>query len=247
MSREHHPRLSPGARRPSSGHDLDAGRHLTRLSRSPLAHELQVEHFPSQQFTLFAKVDMSACSSLRERASRTGRAPTYNDVFVRACAVALTSFPTLNATYERHRVVLQDHIDVAIVIATDGRQASAAVQDADLLSLERVSRETRRLGEASWEGQLPPAADSRPATFTVTNLGMYGVSRFSAYVPPRQAAILSVGAIAPQPVVTEGGTIAAAPLAEIGLTCDHRIVSAADAAFFLERVTQLVTDEVDDL
>ncbi|MGY2066528.1 2-oxo acid dehydrogenase subunit E2 [Blastococcus sp. SYSU DS0619] len=244
MPRNHHPRPVESA--PSEiGHRFDPP-GTAHFTPSPLAADLRSENSPPQQFTLFAKVDMTACMALRARAGRTGPVPTYNDVFVKACAVALTSFPTLNATYERHRVVFQDHIDVAIVIATNGRQASASVQDADVLSLERVSTLTRLLSEATWNGTLPAQADRRPATFTVTNLGMYGVRRFSAYVPPRQAAILSVGAIEVQPVVTAMGTIGTAPIAEVGLTCDHRIVSAADAAFFLERVTQLLTDDVDD-
>lgn len=245
MPHMHHPGPTESAAPSEIGDDLDWP-GVTGFSDSPLAQGLRTEYSPAPQFTLFAKVDMSACMALRAEAGLTRQAPTYNDVFVKACAVALTAFPTLNATYERHRVVLQDYIDVAIIIATNGRQASASVPDADVLSLERVSTETRRLTEASWNGTLPAAADSRPPTFTVTNLGMYGVSRFAAYVPPRQAAILSVGTIEVQPVVTPMGTIGTAPIAEVGLTCDHRIVSAADAAFFLERVTQLLTEDVAD-
>lgn len=199
------------------------------------------------QFTIFAKVDMTSAMQLRQQMQDDGVPATYNDIFVRAAALALTSFPTLNARYERSRIVPQDYIDVGIVIATKGAQTFGSVKDADSLSLPEVSAETRRLSEQAWGGELPGTGRDRPATFTVSNLGMYGVSKFSGYVVPHQAALLSVGAIEVQPVAAADAGVQTLPIAEVGLTCDHRVVSAADAAFFIELLTDLLTSQIGDI
>lgn len=199
------------------------------------------------QFTLFAKVDMTECVALRRRMKVAAPTPTYNDIFVKAAAAALTTFPTLNARFEHHQIVPQEQIDVGIVIATEGSQTFGSVRDAASLTLQEIAVETQRLSQAVWNNEpLPPSA-TREAAFTVSNLGMYGVSKFSGYVVPHQAAIMSIGAIENQPVVTAGSSVEVRPLAELGLTCDHRIVSAADAAFFLHLVRDLLTHDIDQL
>jgi pyruvate dehydrogenase E2 component (dihydrolipoamide acetyltransferase) len=197
------------------------------------------------QFTLFAPVDMTASVELRQQLQRDHCAVTYNDIVVKAVAAALPSFPTVNSRYERTRVVPQPHVDVGIVIATKGAQTFGSVQDADTLSLRDISGETRRLGQAAWDGELRPAA--RPPAFTVSNLGMYGVSRFSGYVVPHQAALLSVGAVEQRPFSTGGCHLDVRPVVELGLTCDHRMVSAVEAAFFLQQLGELLTVDIAEI
>lgn len=217
-------------------------RAATPASTGHVGHDIA-----APQFTIFAKVDMSATVDLRRQLQEGGVAATYNDIFVRAAAVTLTSFPTLNARYENAQVVPQDHIDIGIVIATKGAQTFGSVRDAESLSLRSISRETQRLSQAAWDGEDTEARTSRPSTFTVSNMGMYGVTKFSGYVVPHQAAILSVGAIESQPVSTGASTVQTRPVAELGLTCDHRVVSAADAAFFVQSFGDLLTSRIDEL
>jgi pyruvate dehydrogenase E2 component (dihydrolipoamide acetyltransferase) len=216
---------------------------------SPVHGIADLEHTSAAtpQFTIFAKVDMTACVHLRRLLDGTAKPPTYNDMFVKAAALALTTVPTLNARYERHRIVAQEHVDIGIVIATEGRQTFGSVQDAEALTLAEVSCETQRLSQAVWDGQRAEPVSQRPPAFTVSNLGMYGVTKFSGYVVPHQAAILSIGAIEQRPVVSATSQVEVRPLAELGLTCDHRVVSAADAAFFLECLRELLTDGIDQL
>lgn len=198
------------------------------------------------QFTIFAKIDMTGCMDLRRRTQGSGTPVTYNDIFVKAAAVALATFPTLNARHERHRIVPQTNIDIGIVIATEGRQTFGSIQDADALRLDEVAAETQRLSQAVWNGESARPPHPRPPAFTVSNLGMYGVSKFSGYVVPHEAALLSIGAIEDHPVATASG-VEVRPLAELGLTCDHRVVSAADAAFFLQLVREVLTDDIEQL
>ncbi|MCL3816951.1 2-oxo acid dehydrogenase subunit E2 [Aeromicrobium wangtongii] len=199
------------------------------------------------QFTIFATVDMSRTIELRARLQESGTPATYNDIFIRAVALALASIPTMNARYEHARIVPQEHIDIGVVIATKGAQTFGSVQDAESLSLGEISRQTQRLGHAAWDGTAPDAAETRPAAFTVSNLGMYGVSKFAGYVVPCQAGLLSVGAIEQQPVCTGSSGVQVRPVVELGLTCDHRVVAAADAAFFSQLLGELLTDDIEAL
>ena len=213
-------------------------------------------------FTLQIDVDMEECVELRtelkqisshagapEPSSREPsgpdaprreqlRAPTYNDMVVKACALALREHPTANGSYRDGRLQLHSRVNVGVAVAAEDALVVPTVFDADEKSLGEIARETRALAERVRAATITPP-ELGGGTFTVSNLGMYGVRSFTAIINPPQAAILSVGALAPRAVVREGAVVARNTMT-LTLACDHRILYGAEAAQFLARVRELL-------
>jgi pyruvate dehydrogenase E2 component (dihydrolipoamide acetyltransferase) len=199
-------------------------------------------------FTLQAEIDMEECVSMRAalaQAAAPGSAvPTYNDMVVKACALALREYPRVNGSYRDGIVQLHTRVNVGVAVAVepeDPQQAALVVPtvfDADIKSLGEVARETRALAERVRAGTITPPELSG-GTFTVSNLGMYGIRSFAAIINPPQVAILAVGALAPRAVV-RGEQLAARNTMAATLACDHRVLYGADAARFLARVQALL-------
>jgi pyruvate dehydrogenase E2 component (dihydrolipoamide acetyltransferase) len=219
---------------------------LTRTQQT-IARRMAESKATIPDFTLQMDVDMEECVKLREELKRLSpaEAPTYNDMVVKGCALALREHPRANGSYRDGRVQLHSRINVGVAVAVDSGDGPAAgalvvptVFDAEEKSLGEIARETRALAERVRDGTITPP-ELGGGTFTVSNLGMFGVSSFTAIVNPPQAAILSVGALAPRPVVREGGVVARNTMT-LTLACDHRILYGADAARFLARVRELL-------
>jgi len=178
-------------------------------------------------FTVSADVDMSLLAALRRGAREEGGdAPSLNDFVVKAAALALRDFPRFNASYVDGKVECYSRINVGIAVATDDALLVPVVLDADRKHIEEVATETRRLADATRRRALQPQ-DLRDATFTVSNLGMFGVRSFTAIIDPPQVAILAVGGLRDD-------------LMTVTLTCDHRVVYGADGARFLSRLRELL-------
>jgi pyruvate dehydrogenase E2 component (dihydrolipoamide acetyltransferase) len=197
-------------------------------------------------FTLHAEAEMEQAVELRSqlrKAGRTGDAvPSYNDMAVKACALALREHPRANAAYRDGAFELYERINVGIAVAVEDRLIVPTVFDADGKSLLEIAREARTLAERVRSRQITPAELSG-ATFTVSNLGMYGVASFAAIINPPQAAILAVGELREVPVVREGEVVPGSRMSLV-LTCDHRILYGAPAAEFLARVRQLLEQPI---
>src|SRR6266516_4923281 len=178
-------------------------------------------------FTVSADVDMSLLAALRRGAREEGgHAPSLNDVVVKAAALALRDFPRFNASYVDGKVECYFQINVGIAVATDDALLVPMVLDADRKDIAEVATETRRLADAVRHRAVQPQ-DLRDATFTVSNLGMFGVRSFTAIIDPPQVAILTVGGLRDD-------------LMTVTLTCDHRVVYGADGARFLSRLRELL-------
>jgi pyruvate dehydrogenase E2 component (dihydrolipoamide acetyltransferase) len=192
-------------------------------------------------FTLQSEVDMEACVTLRAELKRLSAGtvvPTYNDMVVKACALALREHPRVNASYRDGALQLHSRINVGVAVAAPDALIVPTVFDADEKSLGEIAREARTLAERVRAATITPP-ELGGGTFTVSNLGMYGVHSFTAIINPPQAAILSVGAVEPRAVVSEGALIARHTMT-VTLGCDHRILYGADAAQFLARVRALL-------
>jgi pyruvate dehydrogenase E2 component (dihydrolipoamide acetyltransferase) len=174
-------------------------------------------------FTVSADVDMSLVSALRKGVKS---APSLNDFVVKAAAVALREFPRFNASYADGAVHCFSRVNVGIAVATDDALLVPVIFDADAKSLADVAAETRRLAAGARQRALRPDELSG-ATFTVSNLGMFGVRSFTAIVDPPQVAILAIGGI------VDGAM-------SLTLSCDHRVVYGADGARFLSRLRELL-------
>jgi len=191
------------------------------------------------EFTLEVEILMDAASRLREdlRAGGCDPPPSYNDLVVRAAALALQEFPALNASFGDGKALRFGRINVGIAVAIDDALVVPTVFDVERKSIFEIATESRRLAERARTRSLT-AEELADGTFTVSNLGMLGVRRFQAVINHPQAAILAVGEVARRPVVAEDGQLVARLTVEVSLSCDHRIVYGAEAARFLAAVRQ---------
>ncbi len=162
---------------------------------------------------------------------RTGTEVTVTDLLVKLVAAALRAHPEVNVRWEEGGIRRLPEVNVGIAVATDQGLVVPVVRGADALSVEEVASRRAELVQRAREGRLRPE-DVAGGTFTVSNLGMYGVDRFFAIVNAPQAAILSVGRIAER-VVAEGGLAVVRPALTLTLSCDHRALDGARAARFL--------------
>jgi pyruvate dehydrogenase E2 component (dihydrolipoamide acetyltransferase) len=166
--------------------------------------------------------------------------PSFNDRVVKACALALREHPLANGSYRDGHLELHSRVNVGVAVAARDALVVPTVFDADRKGLREIAAEARALAGKVREGSVTPPELSG-GTFTVSNLGMYGVSNFAAVINSPQAAILAVGEIAERPVVRDG-SITTAHLLGVTLACDHRILYGATAAGFLARVRSLLEE-----
>ncbi|MBN9623669.1 MAG: 2-oxo acid dehydrogenase subunit E2, partial [Actinobacteria bacterium] len=164
----------------------------------------------------------------------------FNDMVVKACAIALREHPLANGAYRDGRLELHSRVNVGVAVAAQDALVVPTVFDADRKGLREIAADARALAAKVRDGSITPPELSG-GTFTVSNLGMYGVTSFSAVINAPQAAILAVGAIVEKPVV-KGGQIAVARILGVTLACDHRILYGAPAAEFLARIRALLEE-----
>ncbi|HYM46714.1 MAG TPA: dihydrolipoamide acetyltransferase family protein [Solirubrobacteraceae bacterium] len=239
--------------------EIELSRTQQTIARRMAESKATIPHFVLQ-----ADVDMQECVALRTElkklaphldappsagppaAAGTGEAtPTYNDMVVKACALALREHPRANSSYRDGRLQLHSRVNVGVAVAVDSDEPAGGalivptVFDADLKSLGEIARETRALAARVRDGSITPP-ELGGGTFTVSNLGMFGVTSFTAIINPPQAAILSVGSLGPRAVAGEDGQIIARHEMTVTLACDHRILYGADAARFLARIRELL-------
>jgi pyruvate dehydrogenase E2 component (dihydrolipoamide acetyltransferase) len=212
---------------------------LTRTQQT-IARRMAESKATIPDFTLQAEVDMQECVALRGELKRLSQAeaPTYNDMVVKASALALREHPHANGSYRDGRRELHSRVNVGVAVAAEGALVVPTVFDADEKSLGEIARETRSLAEKVRAATITPP-ELGGGTFTVSNLGMYGVRSFTAIINPPQAGILSVGSVELRAVVRDGGVLARHTM-NITLACDHRILYGADAALFLARIRELL-------
>ncbi len=211
----------------------------TRLQRT-VSRRMAEAKATVPDFSLELDVDMTLCIELRERLkAQTERAPSFNDMVVKASALALRDHPRVNGAYRDGKWETYSRINVGVAVAAQDALVVPVVQDADQKSLGEISRQARRLIERVRSGEITPPELSG-GTFSVSNLGMYGIERFTAIVNPPQAAILAVGALTKKPAVDDRGRVVARDLMTLTLICDHRILYGADGAAFLAQVREIL-------
>ncbi len=192
-------------------------------------------------FYLLREVNASRLVTWRERARRRlTENITYTDLLVKLVAAALREHPRVNAQWDDGTIVPQETINVGLAVAIEDGLVVPVIHQADELSLQEIAARREDLVARAQAGKLRPT-DIQGGTFTISNLGMYGVDAFNAIVNPPQAAILAVGRIAER-VVAVDGRPAVQPMMILSLSCDHRVVDGARAAQFLEMVVDLIEE-----
>jgi len=168
-----------------------------------------------------------------------GSAPSVNDFVVKACGLVLREQPRVNGAYRDGAFELYGRVNVGVAVAAEGTLVVPTIFDADAQPVTAIAQQTRALAERVRSGTiLPPELSG--GTFTVSNLGMFGVTSFTAVVNPGQAAILAVGAAVARPAFDDAGAVVERNLMDLSLSCDHRILYGADAAQFLARLRELL-------
>jgi pyruvate dehydrogenase E2 component (dihydrolipoamide acetyltransferase) len=195
-------------------------------------------------FYVDTEIDMSRAVEARARikasAAEGDVIPSFNDMVIKAAALALREFPRANGAYRDGKFELYSRVNVGVAVAAHDALVVPTVFDADVKGLRQIATETRALAARVRDGSITPPELSG-GTFTVSNLGMYGITSFSAVINSPQAGILAVGAITERPVVA-GGEITTAHLMTVTLACDHRILYGADGAQFLARIRALLEE-----
>ncbi|HEV7615501.1 MAG TPA: dihydrolipoamide acetyltransferase family protein [Solirubrobacterales bacterium] len=230
---------------PETAKGQTAYEDLSKL-QSTIARRMSESKATAPHFYLQAEIDMSRAVEGRARikadAGEGELVPSFNDMVVKACALALREHPRANGAYRDGRFELYSRVNVGIAVAARDSLVVPTVFDADRKGLRQIAADSRALAQKVRDGSITPPELSG-GTFTVSNLGMYGIDNFSAVINTPQAAILAVGAIKERAVVRAGEIVAAHTL-NVTLACDHRILYGAPAAEFLARVRALLEEPV---
>jgi pyruvate dehydrogenase E2 component (dihydrolipoamide acetyltransferase) len=207
---------------------------ISRLQKT-VARRMAQSRATVPDFEVSVDIDMTAAVALRgELKEFLDPAPSVNDMVVRACALALQAHPRVNAAWRDEGFDLFSTISVGVAVALDDALLVAVVPDTERMSLREIAKTTRQLAQRARSGAITPA-ELAGATFTVSNLGMFGVDRFSAIINQPQAAILAIGAISERPVARDGAVVVRSMMTAT-LAADHRILYGADGARFITDV-----------
>lgn len=221
---------------PSSAKGEVTIRELTK-TQQVIARRMAESKATVPEFTLTTEVEASSLVELRAQLKTLGGdgpVPSLNDMVVKAAALALREHPLANGAYRDGRFELFSRVNVGVAVAAQDALVVPTVFDADRKSLVEIAREARALAARVRDGAITPP-ELAGGTFTVSNLGMFGITEFTAVINPPQAAILAVGALRDTPVVRDG-RVAAGHLMTLTLACDHRILYGAPAAEFLAAI-----------
>ncbi|MBA3301151.1 MAG: 2-oxo acid dehydrogenase subunit E2 [Thermoleophilaceae bacterium] len=212
---------------------------LSKL-QATVARRMAESKATAPEFEVHMEIDMGLCVELRQRLKDiSDPAPSFNDMVLKAVALALREQPRANGAYRDGHWEIYGRVNVGLAVAAQEALVVPTIFDADQKSLGEIAREARAAIGRVHDGSITPP-ELAGGTFTVSNLGMFGVERFSAIINPPQAATLAVGALKRKAVADEGGRILAADMMGATLVCDHRILYGADAARFLARVRELL-------
>ncbi len=230
---------APGAA-PTAAPDEVEVIELTSV-RKTIAKRL-TEAWAAPVFQLRVSADMAEALALRERLverlEEGDAKPTVNDVLVKLSAVALGRHAPINATFTGEAIHRHARRHVGIAVAAPQGLVVPVIQDADRKTVQEIARARADLVGRARDNKLT-FADLEGGTFTISNLGMFGVEDFIAVINPPQVAILAVGAVKDEPVVRDG-ELDIAPMLHVTLTCDHRAIDGADGAGFLQTLVELI-------
>jgi len=244
------PRPTPAAQTPAGSrppesviHDSDvddAGpRQMSRMRRV-IAERLTLSATTVPQFTLTVAVDVTRLLALRTELKAAGKALTLTDFIVSAAAQTLVEFPVVNSRTDGVSVWTRRHVHVGLAVALPDGLVVPVIRDADRCSLDDLHARAAELAEGARDGTLPPD-DMAGSTFTISNLGMFGVDEFSAIINPGESAILAVSSVVPTPVAVGDG-IGIRQIMKLTLTADHRLVDGELAARFLNAFRRRLQD-----
>ena len=210
--------------------------------RKVIAKRLSESLFTAPHFYLTMKINMDAAikarTLLNENATTTKI--SFNDMIVKATALSLKQHPKVNSSWMGDFIRENHHVNIGIAVAVDEGLLVPVLRFADSLSLSQISGNVKEFAKKAKDKKLQPA-DWEGSTFTISNLGMFGIDQFTAIINPPDACILAVGGIAQEPVV-KGGQVVPGNVMNVTLSCDHRVVDGATGAAFLQTLKSLLEE-----
>lgn len=240
---EHHqPSASVGSAMAALGTESFTEVPVSQM-RKTIARRLAESKFSAPHFYLTLEVDMEQAMAAREAINHVAEVKvSFNDMVVRAAAAALRKHPAINASWLGDRIRYNQHVHVGVAMAVEDGLLVPVVRHADQKSLSAIASEVKAYSAKAKEKKLQPS-DWEGNTFTISNLGMFGIEAFTAIINPPDACILAVGAIRSVPVV-KGGQVVPGQVMKITLSCDHRVVDGASGAAFLQTLKRLLEQPV---
>jgi pyruvate dehydrogenase E2 component (dihydrolipoamide acetyltransferase) len=211
--------------------------------RKTISKRLAESKFSAPHFYLTMEINMDNCIEGRNKINETSDVKiSFNDIIVKACAVALRKHPMVNASFLTDKMRINHHIHIGVAVAVDEGLLVPVIRFADNKSLSHISSEVRNLATRAKNKDLQPS-DWEGNTFTISNLGMFGIEEFTAIINPNDACILAVGGIKNTPIV-KNGEIVIGNVMKVTLSCDHRIVDGAIGSAFLKTLKELIEDPI---
>ena len=208
--------------------------------RRTIARRLVTSLGPVPHFFLTSEIDMERAADMRHSINELypDLKLSINDIIIKVAAVALIQHPQVNASFQDKVIRYYEHADIGVAVATENGLITPVVRAAELKSLTEIAGEVRELAERARARKLKPE-EYTGATFSISNLGMFGIEEFTAVINPPEGAILAVGAMAPKPVVKET-EIAIRQTMRVTMSCDHRVIDGATGAKFLQTFKQIM-------
>ncbi len=208
--------------------------------RRTIAKRLVTSLGPVPHFFLTTEIDMERAADLRGAINELypDAKISINDVIIKVAAAALIQHPQVNASFQDKNIRYYEHADIGVAVATENGLITPVVRSADLKSMPEIGAEVRELAERARARKLKPE-EYMGATFSISNLGMFGIDEFTAVINPPEGAILAIGAAAPKPVVHDGQIVIRQTM-RVTMSCDHRVVDGAIGARFLQTFKQIM-------
>ena len=230
-----HPAVSP-----DGGHYDDAP--LSQM-RKVIARRLSESKFTAPHFYLTVEINMDKAISLRTRLNEVSPVKlSFNDLVIKAAAAALRQHPGINASWLGDKIRYHHEVNIGVAVAIEEGLLVPVIRNADIKTLSQINTEVKNQATKAKERKLQPE-EMQGNTFTISNLGMFGIEEFTAIINPPDACILAVGAIVEKPIV-QNGEITIGNTMKATLSCDHRVVDGAKGAQFLQTFKQILEDPI---
>jgi pyruvate dehydrogenase E2 component (dihydrolipoamide acetyltransferase) len=214
--------------------------------RKAIAKRLVQSIGPIPTFYLTMEVDMARVTEARERVNarleQHGMKASVNDFIIRATAAALRRHPEVNASWQESVIQRHNRVHIGVAVAIEDGLITPIIRDADRKGLGEISQEVRELAGRAREKRLKPE-EYTGATFSISNLGMFGIDEFTAIINPPEAAILAIGRVE-EKVFVEDGELVAGPRMRVTMSCDHRVIDGATGARFLQTLREFLEEPV---
>ncbi len=210
--------------------------------RKTIARRLAESKFSAPHFYLTMDIDMDNAISARKAINDQGMKVSFNDMVVKACAMALKKHPVINSSWLGDRIRYNDHVHIGVAVAVEDGLLVPVVRHANTKSFAQIGAEVKVFAEKAKTKKLQPQ-DWEGNTFTISNLGMFGIEEFTAIINPPDACILAVGGIKQVPVV-KNGAVVPGNVMKVTLSCDHRVVDGASGAAFLNTIKSFLEQPV---